>query len=529
METLQESIDLLKSNKNLILTGAPGTGKTYLAKEIADKLCYNITNITKSIMDVDWTTYYKLVLSEDYFLNSKVFAQRLKVIQRMQDLFKTGKHFREFSDDERKYIAGTLGKNQTKQFGGDSWWFGHMGGSGNFAGAINSNNPKISEALDNIPLKGNITKQNYDSFVKNFKEAINGNMVGCASRLLAMKRPDFFVCINGENKKGLRKAFNDKKFDETFDYYWEFITQKVHQSEWYKNPTPEMDIEKEITEIRVAFLDSVYYGNDNAELTIIDNVSQYNPESKSNKIVSVQFHPSYDYTDFVEGLRPKKEIEESEIGFELKDGVFKEFCEKAKNNLNENYVFIIDEINRGEISKIFGELFFSIDPSYRGKTGAVKTHYSNMHEDENEVFYVPENVYIIGTMNDIDRSVESLDFAMRRRFTWKEITAKDSQIMFEGEDWKEEAVKRMDNLNNAIWNVEKQKGIQGLNSSYHIGAAYFKTNLPNYIEEEKWENLWKYHLKPLLFEYLRGMSEAEKKLDELEKAYNLKENSDENN
>jgi hypothetical protein len=360
----------------------------------------------------------------------------------------------------------------------------------------------------------------------------------------------------------------------------------------------------------------------------------------------VQFHPSYDYTDFVEGLRPKKEEGQKEIGFELKNGIFKEFCERArktwfeqnsvekeddgnyhqvvsdktwnkfnnawnnfivaveeKNKIGETYnkvkkfngenmqlrttngklyivtakstlveihmggcynrylrltlpdnyykepvikhlkeqfgledydelsdgkkyIFVIDEINRGEISKIFGELFFSIDPSYRGIEGAVKTQYSNMHDDETEIFYVPKNVYIIGTMNDIDRSVESFDFAMRRRFTWKEITAKESQIMFNKTEWsaklKEKVKNRMDSLNNAIWNEKEKKGIEGLSSSYHIGGAYF-LKLDNYKDMEdhdKFNNLWKYHLKPLLKEYLRGMPDAETRLTDLENAYN---------
>jgi hypothetical protein len=192
------------------------------------------------------------------------------------------------------------------------------------------------------------------------------------------------------------------------------------------------------------------------------------------------------------------------------------YKESTTNAVNRKYVFIIDEINRGEISKIFGELFFSIDPGYRGKKGAVKTQYSNIHEDKNEVFYIPENVYIIGTMNDIDRSVESFDFAMRRRFTWKEITAKESQIMFEGESWRGEAIKRMDNLNNEISNIT------GLNSAYHIGGAYFKNNLSKYEEREKWNKLWEYHLAPLLKEYLRGMPDATKYASTLYDAYELK-------
>jgi 5-methylcytosine-specific restriction endonuclease McrBC GTP-binding regulatory subunit McrB len=367
---------------------------------------------------------------------------------------------------------------------------------------------------------------------------------------------------------------------------------------------------------------------------------------ESEQIAFVQFHPSYDYTDFVEGLRPTEPDSEGKIGFELKDGIFKEFCEKARenfinskktpeilskenyikekvdefiseaiecettyktklgtefkieqdnvgrisieklvnHNLNrpisfsktklitalekerpfktakdffkenkiyhaqehyylftiyeeigkliesdnnitkidnrkKNFIFIIDEINRGEISKIFGELFFSIDPSYRGEKGVVKTQYSNMYEDDEETFYVPENVYIIGTMNDIDRSVESFDFAMRRRFTWKEITAKESQRMFDGEIWKEDAIKCMDSLNEAIEKIE------GLNSSYHIGAAYFKNNLPKYEHNEMFDNLWNYHLEPLLKEYLRGMPDEKTKLDELKKAYDRSENN----
>lgn len=246
-------------------------------------------------------------------------------------------------------------------------------------------------------------------------------------------------------------------------------------------------------------------------------------KDKKDNIGFVQFHPSYDYTDFVEGLRPKKGNDDKEMGFELKNGIFKEFCKKAKDKEDEKekFVFIIDEINRGEISKIFGELFFCIDQCYRGVEGKVQTQYANIQTEEtifcNEIgsgwFYIPKNVYIIGTMNDIDRSVESFDFAMRRRFTWKEITAKESQAMFENEEWAEEAERRMDNLNTEIENISE------LNSSYHIGGAYFKTNLPKYDNEKRWDNLWDLYIKPLLMEYLRGVPDSEKKLKELKAAY----------
>ena len=233
---------------------------------------------------------------------------------------------------------------------------------------------------------------------------------------------------------------------------------------------------------------------------------------ESGQYAFVQFHPSYDYTDFVEGLRPTKPDANGNIGFELKNGIFKEFCIKAmkaeKENKDANFVFVIDEINRGEISKIFGELFFSIDPSYRGKIGAVKTQYSNMHVDVNEVFYVPENVYIIGTMNDIDRSVESFDFAIRRRFTWKEITAKESANNM---DLPDDTIRKMNKLNEEISNIE------GLNASYHIGGAYFLDSKGK--PSQDYDNIWKYRLEPLLKEYLRGLRDTEVILEGLKDAY----------
>jgi 5-methylcytosine-specific restriction endonuclease McrBC GTP-binding regulatory subunit McrB len=239
------------------------------------------------------------------------------------------------------------------------------------------------------------------------------------------------------------------------------------------------------------------------------------------RVAFVQFHPSYDYTDFVEGLRPTPPDENGNIGFERKDGAFKEFCKEALVAFDEDKnktadekrkcVFIIDEINRGEISKIFGELFFSIDPSYRGEKGKVQTQYANLIDDGDvfkEGFFVPDNVYIIGTMNDIDRSVESFDFAMRRRFTWKEITAQESAENMKLSDATKE---KMKSLNAAI------SAIEGLNSAYHIGGAYFLDK--DGKERTDYDEIWELRLKPLLFEYLRGMSDAENKLNKLKQAY----------
>lgn len=239
---------------------------------------------------------------------------------------------------------------------------------------------------------------------------------------------------------------------------------------------------------------------------------------EANQVGFVQFHPSYDYTDFVEGLRPSTADEG--LGFKLQAGTFKEFCERAKNNaidhdseesIKENlpYIFIIDEINRGEISKIFGELFFSIDPGYRGIKGGVLTQYSNLHDDVDEKFYIPENVYVIGTMNDIDRSVDTFDFAMRRRFTFLEVTAEESA---EHMDLKSDVKKQMTKINNSIVTSG------GLTEDYQIGASYF-VDQDQPEEDENNAPLWDSKIYPLLKDYFRGEHQAKEKLDSLKKSY----------
>ena len=242
-------------------------------------------------------------------------------------------------------------------------------------------------------------------------------------------------------------------------------------------------------------------------------------DGNKDQIGFVQFHPSYDYTDFVEGLRPVSNGDGT-IEFKLVDGIFKKFCQKArdvkKTGGKDKFVFIIDEINRGEISKIFGELFFSIDKGYRGEKGSVSTQYANLHETD-EKFYIPDNVYIIGTMNDIDRSVDTFDFAMRRRFRFVEITAESQLGMLDKElkDNAEEAKLRLRNLNAAIENVQE------LNSRYHIGPSYF-LNL-NDVDFD-YELLWSDYLKPLLEDYVRGYYEEAETLETLKKAFDLTKN-----
>ena len=271
-----------------------------------------------------------------------------------------------------------------------------------------------------------------------------------------------------------------------------------------------------------------------------ENKAKYDAQVKF-----VQFHPSYDYTDFVEGLRPvKSEAKDGQLGFERKDGTFKELCLAALNAQEQAqkdgveapaFVMIIDEINRGQVSKIFGELFFALDPDYRGKEGKVETQYKNMVPDGDKFkpgFYVPENVYVIGTMNDIDHSLEPLDFAFRRRFAWREITAEERFYgMFKGTDPFKSASDFVDNVYCYFKRINDQiESDPGFGIAYQVGPAYF-LKLKNFVGDQDlnamsdedfnqcMEKLWNTHLKPLLAECLKVNSDTSLTLQDLETAY----------
>lgn len=301
-------------------------------------------------------------------------------------------------------------------------------------------------------------------------------------------------------------------------------------------------------------------------------------EIKKVRMDMVQFHPSYDYTDFIDGIRP--DLSGNELKYSLKNGSFKSFCRRAgvierilvagvevdtvdkfsevvdeflvgedesikkfwkseieKEELKEelkkeieskditefdlsklpSFLFIIDEINRAEISKVLGEIMYCLDPDYRGIKGAISTQYSALATDEtffinkdNDKFFIPSNVYIIGTMNDIDRSVEVFDFALRRRFAWYEV--KPDEVMDDilksmgietllEQNYKNYKTK-IDDLNDAI--VDKLK----LSKHYYLGPSYFAKIKLYYDESNDYqsavEKVWDNHISQILNEYVKG-------------------------
>ena len=363
------------------------------------------------------------------------------------------------------------------------------------------------KAIDEIDVFGGVCKWKI-AFLYSHKQLIP---IYSRDKLVPIAAKQGIKNCEGMPTSKIQEALFEKKGDQDLFVYSDYLLESINYSEEVKS----------YAELLKSNYNLVLTGAPGTGKTF---AAKKIAEFMKANCELVQFHPSYDYTDFVEGLRP---VDTGDgIGFERKDGVFKEFCKRALRDVSKKkpYVFIIDEINRGEISKIFGELFYSIDRGYRGEEGRVKTQYQNLVPREDpfyEGFYVPNNVYIIGTMNDIDRSVESIDFAMRRRFAWVEFAAKESQSMFDSNyAWGgakkpknidiDKIKARMDRLNECIVSDEI-----ALTRAYQIGAAYFL----KYALYNDFDTLWKNHLKGVLYEYLRGAYDIDKKIDLLHKAY----------
>ncbi|MEX1013921.1 MAG: hypothetical protein WDZ80_02055, partial [Candidatus Paceibacterota bacterium] len=184
--------------------------------------------------------------------------RRLRVIEIANQLFKNHNHFSDFTDDERKFIAGI--PNQLEMKGADDWgYFGSMKGAGIFKKEIIENNSNISKALDQIPFSGQITRKHYDKYIEYFTKVFTGNYIATATRLICMKRPDTFVCFDSKNRSALCKDFGIVQSNMSYERYWDDIVERIYDSDWWQNPDPKDKTEEQVSLARAAFLDSLYY------------------------------------------------------------------------------------------------------------------------------------------------------------------------------------------------------------------------------------------------------------------------------
>lgn len=205
----------------------------------------------------------------------------------------------------------------------------------------------------------------------------------------------------------------------------------------------------------------------------------------ASRVSVIQFHQSYSYEDFIMGYRPTKE------GFDLKAGPFYEFCRRAQDDIDNDYFFIIDEINRGNLSKIFGELLMLIEPDKRGES--LRLLYKN------ELFCVPKNVYIIGMMNTADRSLAMIDYALRRRFAFYELKPALQDEKFEQMSLKADNAKYDELIKQVIRLNEVIESDEALGGGFVIGHSYFCVS--ERISDEDVDGIVEYELLPLIKEY----------------------------
>ena len=442
--TYDKYINILKNNHNIILTGAPGTGKTYLAKKIAESMgcteneigfvqfhpSYDYTDFVEGLRPIEKDGNIGFERKDGVF---KEFCKKAVVSQTL----KGNNLFNGVNDNPTiwKVSLEATGNNQTRT---DCLDNGHIRIGWNMYGDVEDFNE-----FDNYTDGGKSILRNFQSNMK-----IGDIVVSCFSAT----ETDAIGIITGD--------YEYKKEGGLYPRY--------RNVRWIVK-----NIKENIVDI-----------NKGKTLTL----------STIYKLSSISIQD-------IKGIVQKYSINNT-----------------ISQDSPKNFVFIIDEINRGEISKIFGELFYSIDPGYRGKSDITLplSQYHNLIPEGDifkDGFYVPDNVYIIGTMNDIDRSVESMDFAFRRRFAFIEIKAEDRLSMLDvlkDEPLKTKATNRLKNINKAISETEC------LSPAYHIGASYF-LKLNNY--GGNFELLWKYHIEGLLREYLRGMRNVDDKIKELKKAY----------
>ena len=370
----------------------------------------------------------------------------------------------------------------------------------------------------------------------------------------------------------LKKVFSEEiQNQETDEFY---LSQFVW--ELYENLSNPFSLKKQIIKYGAPGTGKTFQARQQTSLLFDIWKEEFAPESDFThygQIELVQFHPSFSYEDFIEGLRPILD-KNDQAQLTLQNGVFKEFCLSAgkweidvfnlhlekewdeikiidllpyKDQLssphwdyifeieNQNklishaippFFFIIDEINRAELSRVFGELMYCLE--YRGVKRCVKTQYANLNTNKTGMlelgdtyqFFIPTNIYLIGTMNTIDRSVESFDFALRRRFSWQEVNPDIRLLKFYLSEHCAKWIELATSLEKLNEKIERQTL---LGNEYQIGHAYLMNlKYPKSLSlTEVKASIWEDSIRPLLQEYLRGTGEESELIKSFSKSFGV--------
>lgn len=301
----------------------------------------------------------------------------------------------------------------------------------------------------------------------------------------------FEICNKISKERNIDINFNDLEYNSKIYIDNNETNDKSDNSYTKENFLSEVFISEEKYDTIINLLDRkkniIFQGSPGVGKTFMAKKLAYSiiGEADDKKIKMVQFHESYSYEDFIIGYKP------TDKNFELKNGVFYDFCQKAASDMDNDYFFIIDEINRGNISKIFGELLMLIESDNRD--AEIILSYNN------ESFTVPNNLYIIGMMNTADRSIAVIDYALRRRFCFVDIEPAFKNEKFESylknKNVNDNLIKKIIDKFTALNNFIKKD--RTLGKGYTIGHSYFCDKL----DDEEYQNIIEYEIAPTLREY----------------------------